>query len=175
MGNKRKQDDMSSDDNEQDGDKTPTNEKVSDDDNVTPNETLNDITDMKNTLDILKRKTTGENVDKKELDSIKEEYSSFFDEDSGNTSETEGINEIIDYLEGELSEALGKASLAGLNEALDEISHKTYEKSSESISEAPLNKRLKTREESTNTENSPLDYVLEKQNSDPLDPSDDLD
>ena len=49
MGSKRKQDDISSD-NEEDKDKTPTNERVSEDD-VTPNETLNDISEMKNTLE----------------------------------------------------------------------------------------------------------------------------
>jgi hypothetical protein len=173
MGNKRKQDDISSDNEEEDSDKTPTNEKVSEDDNVTPNETINDITDMKNSLEVLKRITKGEKVGKKELDSVKEEYSSFFDEESGNTTEREGIDEIIDYLEGELSEALGKASLAGLNEALDEISQKTSDKSFEGIYEPSLNKRLKTSEGSS--ENSPLDYVLEKQSSDPLDPNDDLD
>lgn len=49
MGSKRKQEDISSGE-EVDDDKTPTNEPVSGDDSVTPNETINDITDMKNTL-----------------------------------------------------------------------------------------------------------------------------
>lgn len=39
--------DVSDNSDDEDNDKTPTNEKDSGDDNVTPNETINDISDMK--------------------------------------------------------------------------------------------------------------------------------
>lgn len=98
------------------------------------------------------------------------------------------MKQIDNYLEGELSTTLNKASLDGLTKALDDVYNQ--KETSKETSEVPLNKRVKTNEASTSTENvpetkssnqkvsdglSPLDYVLEKQSSEPFDPSDDLD
>lgn len=140
---KRSYEDISSSE-DVDSDKTPTNEKVSDDGDVTPNENLNDITDMKNTLEQVKRAVKGENVGKNVIDDIKEEYSSYFDQESGNTTDKEALKEIKDYLEGELSTSLNKASLSGLSKALEEISSK----SSNEHTEEPINKKAKTSETS---------------------------
>jgi len=152
IGGKRNHADISNDSDDVDDDRTPTNEKVSDDGGATPNESLNDITDMKHTLEQVKRAARGEHIDNQELKKIKEEYSSYFDEDSGNATEKEAYEEIEEYLEGELSVSLGKASLAGLNEALDEISQKTTQKSSEESSVEPTNKKVKTSEASTSAD-----------------------
>lgn len=184
---KRSRQDISSDD-ETDNDKTPTNEPASDNDS-TPKESLNDLSDMKHTLENAKRAARGEHVDKEDLENIKEEYSSYFDEESGNTTEKEALKEIIEYLEVEIS-TLNKGSLAGLQEALDEIPIKS--------SSEPLNKKVKGNETSStenssesssqssaNTDNktsstkpsdglSPLDHVLDKQSTDPMDFGTDL-
>src|ERR1017187_1127123 len=103
IGGKGSEDDISSDNENEDDDKTPTNERVSGDDLVTPNETINDITDLKHNLEQVKRVARGEEIDKKDLDNIKEEYGAYFDEDSGNATEKESLNEIIEYIESELS------------------------------------------------------------------------
>jgi len=39
----------------------------------------------------------------------------------GNSTEKESYEEIVDYLEGKIEESLGKVSLAGLDEALNEV------------------------------------------------------
>lgn len=180
-------DDISDDSENEDNDRTPTNEKDSEEDDVTPNEAINDITDMKNTLEQVKQAARGEYLDKKVIDDIKESYSSFFDEDSGNATEKESFEEIIDYLEGELSTSLNSASLAGLDKALEEVYNKTYPKYSDKTSEEPLNKKVESSETTESAPEasssavksseglSPLDYVLDKQSTDPLDPTDDLD
>lgn len=148
IGNKRSYEDISSDnpvdsDNEGDNDKTPTNEKVCEDGDVTPNETVNDISDMKHTLNEVKRALRGDHMDNNSLEDIKEEYSSFFGEDSGNDTDKEALKEIKEYLEGELSESLGKASLAGLSKALDEIAESSNKESSPEASEEPEKKKAK--------------------------------
>lgn len=186
MENKKSDSDVSDNSDEEDNDKTPTNEKDSGDDSVTPNETINDITDMKNTLEQVKRAARGEHVDKKVMDNIKEDYESYFDEDSGNATEKESLEEIIGYLEDELSTTLNKASLAGLTKALEEILNPKSSEVTSSEKES-INKKAKSSE--TITESvaesstsavkaseglSPLDYVLEKQSTNPLDPTDDL-
>jgi uncharacterized protein YacL (UPF0231 family) len=74
---------------------------------------------MKNTLKKVEEVLKGEKINKEDMENIKEEYSSYFDEDSGNT-EKEGLEQIKDYLEDELS-TFSKASLAGLEKALDDI------------------------------------------------------
>jgi hypothetical protein len=147
IGNKRTYKDISSDnpvdsDDEGDNDKTPTNEKISEDEDVTPNETINDISDMKHTLEQVKRAIKGDHVDKKALDNIKEEYSSYFDEESGEGTDKKALEEVKEYLEGELSEYLGRASLAGLSKALEEVL-KPSDKGSSETSEEPGNKKLK--------------------------------
>lgn len=93
IGTKRGSEEISSD-SESDGDKTPIADQGSDND-VTPNETLNDITDMNNTLKKVEQALTGKDINKEDLENIKEEYSSYFDEDSGNT-EKEGLKEVKD-------------------------------------------------------------------------------
>jgi hypothetical protein len=173
MVNKRSHNDISSDSNNEyndndkgDSDNTPTNEKNSEEGDITPNETINDITNVKHTLEQVKRLARGEDIDKKDLDSIKEEYESFFDEDSGNTTEKESLNQIIEYLEGELSTSLNKASLAGLNEALDEILKEPSQKSSEGTYQESINKKAKTSEaSSTKTESAPESSFTNTENA----------
>lgn len=153
-GNKRSYEDISSDnpvdtddggnyDDEGDNDKTPTNEKVSEDEDVTPNETVNDISDMKHTLEQVKRGIKGDDVDNKVLKDIKEEYSSFFDKDSGNATDKEALKEVKEYLEGELSESLNRASLAGLSKALEEIAKPSNKESFPETFEEPVRKKTK--------------------------------
>lgn len=198
IGGKRTHEDISGE-NDTDSDKTPTNELAGEDDDqsVTPNETINDITDMKNTLGILKRALNGEPITPNERSQIEEEYSAFFDDESGNRTRREAYEEVKNYLEGELDQTVSKAGLAGLKDALDEIMKKSEDNSSE-----PSNKKAKTNEENTSREGvsetqtesssttsapkdtstvkspdseSPIDYVLRKQECDPYDPTDDID
>ena len=185
IGGKGSEDDISSDNENEDDDKTPTNERVSGDDLVTPNETINDITDLKHHLEQVKRVARGEEIDKKDLENIKEEYGAYFDEDSGNATEKESLNEIIEYIESELSLLLKKASLTGLKEALEEVYNKTSKTFSEGTESARnASEGLSTNREGvpetntskqTSNELTPLDYVLEKQSTDPLDFTDDQD
>jgi hypothetical protein len=138
---KRSYKDISSNEDNKDIDKTPTNEYVSDDDS-TPTEALNDneVSDAKNTLRTVERALNGEHVDKPSLDNVKEEFKSVFDEHNG---DIEGaLKEVKDYLEDELS-SLGKKSLAGLMEALEDIS-----------SEEHPSKRARTSEASAKSESN---------------------
>jgi len=65
-------------------DNTPTNEKQNTNDgHVTPNETINDITEMKHNLKETKRILNGENVDQKTQNNIKEEFAYHFDKKKG--------------------------------------------------------------------------------------------
>jgi len=138
-------------DGDGDGDITPTN-----DDDVTPTEEINDITDMKNTIknidDILNGK-----IDEEKLDEIKEEFSTWF-EDEDNT-EKDALESIKHYLDGEVKAALNNLS-DGLHKALDEI-NKTSD-----------DKKDKTNETSLS---SPIDYVIDKQSIEPMNPTDDQD
>jgi len=168
MEGKINDNDISDNSDNEDYDKTPTNEKDRGDDSITPNETINDITDMKNTLEQVERAILGKHVDKEVMKEIKEEYESYFDEDSGNYTEKESLEDIKSYLEGELSITLNKASLAGLDKALEEVS----KSSKETSQEEPFNKKVKSSETTesvseTSTSSaksseglSPLDYVL---------------
>lgn len=175
---KRSHEDISSD---EDSDKTPTNERVSEDD-TTPNESLNDISDMKNTLEKVKQAAKGQALDKKDFENIKEEYSSYFDEEGGNVTDKEAFDEIIDYLEEEISVTLKKSSLAGLPEALDELAIEPPKKKLKSSESSNTESQAEPSTEPTNTDKeskgnipsakpsdglSPLDYVLDKQSTDP--------
>jgi hypothetical protein len=104
---------------------------------------MNDISDMKHTLEGVKRVLEGDDEDNQVLDDIKEEYSSFFYEDSGNATDKEALEEIKEYLEGELSESLGRSSLAGLSKALEGIAKASDNKSSPEASEEPASKKIK--------------------------------
>jgi hypothetical protein len=53
---------------------------------------------MKNTLEQVKRAISGKHVDKKVMKEIKEEYESYFYEDSGNSTEKESLEDIKSYL-----------------------------------------------------------------------------
>lgn len=168
IGNKRSHNDISTDNNistdndistdnedvdseDSNSDTTPTNEKVSDGD-VTPNETINDITDMKHTHKQIERVLKGEEINKEDWDNIKEEYSSFFGEESGNTTDKESLTQIKDYLEGELNTSLNKASMDGLRKALEEVLNEIPKESSEETSDEPLHKKARISEKSYSTE-----------------------
>jgi len=177
-----------------DSDKTPTNQKDSEDDDVTPNETINDITDMKHTLDKVERLIKGENTNKDDLKNIKEEYSSYFDYESENGTELESLNQIKEYLDGELSLTLNSPSFDALKKALNEVLEESSSKSTKGNSQEPVNKKVKTSEgsssgiESTTEESSssstsgdtsqkipsdglsPLDYVIQKESETPPPP-----
>lgn len=146
----------------EDNDRTPTNEKNNDEGDVTPKST--DIEDMQNTLRNIKQALSGGSISKESLEDIKQEYSSYFDEDSENNTK-EALEEIKDYLEGELSASLKKGAFNNMTNALDNI-----DEVSETRSEASTSTSVKQSEEL-----SPLDYVLEKQSTDPIDSTDDLD
>jgi hypothetical protein len=178
IGNKRSIKDISSDnnsdkiptkdtdsDNDSDENKTPTKNTGSDND-VTPNETLNDISDMKNIRKKLEDVLSGKEINKEDLDEIKEEYSSYFDEDSENT-EKEGIEQIKEYLDGEIEKATNSALSAGLSKALEELNVTSDTKSSEEPL-VPESKKVKTNE----TTLSPVDYVIDKQSMEPINPGD---
>ncbi len=107
VGKNKTDEDISSD--SEDEDTTPTNERVSHDD-VTPNETINDLTNMKHTLELAKRAIRGEHIDDEDLEDIKEEYSSYFDEESNTTDDKEALKEIIDYLKDEINSTLNGPS-----------------------------------------------------------------
>ena len=152
-------DDDDDDGGSENSDTTPTNEKVSDGDgdgDVTPNETINDISDMKHTQTQLERILRGEKINKEDLDNIKEEYSSFFEEDSGNTTDKEAFTQIKEYLDGELSASLNKASMDGLWKALEEVLNEKPEESKET-SDEPLNKKAKMSEIPDSAESAPKD------------------
>jgi len=137
-----------------DGDKTPTKDTGSD--NVTPTEEINDITDMKNTVKNIEDILNGK-VDKETLDEIKEEYSTWF-EDEDNT-EKEALESIKHYLDGEIKSTLKNFS-GGLHKALDELNVTSDDK------------KDKTNETSIS---SPVDYVIDKQSLEPINPADDQD
>ena len=157
----------SDDDGSDDGDKTPTNNDSGGD--VTPNETLNDITDMKNTLKKVEEALSGKE-NKQDIDNIKKEFSSYFDEDSGNTTQEESLNQIKEYLVDEIKVLTDSASLAGLGSELDKLTVRSDIKSPEEPV-VSVNKKVETNEGSAST----IDFVLEKQSMDPLDPTDDQD
>lgn len=157
----------SDDDYSDDGDKTPTNKDSGGD--VTPNETLNDITDMKNTLKNVEEALSGKE-NKQDIDNIKKEYSSYFDEESGNTTQEESLNQIKEYIVGEIQGLIDSASLAGLGPELDKLTVRSDTKSYEEPV-VSANKKVETNEGSTST----IDFVLEKQSMDSLDPTDDQD
>jgi hypothetical protein len=172
MDNKINIKDISSDndsdnDGDNDGDKTPTKEKYSDND-VTPNETLNDITDMKDTLKKVEDVLSGKEINKQDLDNIKEDYNSFFDEDSGNETEEEGLKQLKEYIDDELEKAINSASLAGLDKELEKLTVRSDTKSYEEEPMVSPSKRVKTNEGSTST----IDFVLEKQSIEPIEPDD---
>jgi len=174
MEGKRSDNDISENSAEEDNDKTPTNEKDSGNDSVTPDETINDITDMKNTLEHVKRAIVGKHVDKKVMDDIKEEYNSYFYEDSGNSTEKESLDDIKNYLESELSIALNKASLDGLSEALEKVLESSNKTSPNESSNKVTSSESSASEASTSTAKpsdglSPLDHIIEKQSTDPID------
>lgn len=171
--------------NSDDGDKTPTNSgdttPTNNSGEVTPNVT--DIEDLQKTLRNVNKALKGEKVSKEDMAEIKEEYSSYFDEYSENTTTTEGLEQVKEYLEGELFPSLGKGKLDDLNNALNEIK-KNDSKNEASTSETSTGKastsETSTSETSTSSVKqsdglSPVDFVLEKQSMDPLDPTDDLD
>ena len=125
-GGERPEEHRNIEEDETDGDKTPTNPKsVNYDDDKTPTEELNDISFMKNSKNIIKelknkdvvnRLEKGlpiDNEDKENLDNLKEEYSSYFDEDSENTIE-EGLDQIDEYLDGELNTFYSKGKGKGI-------------------------------------------------------------
>jgi uncharacterized Zn finger protein len=157
----------SDDDGSDDGDKTPTNNDSGGD--VTPNETLNDITDMKNTLKKVEEALSGKE-NKQDIDNIKKEFSSYFDEDSGNTTQEESLNQIKEYLVDEIKILTDSTSLAGLGSELDKLTIRSDTKSHEEPV-VSANKKVETNEGSAST----IDFVLEKQSMDPLDPTDDQD
>lgn len=144
----------SNSDDDGDGDKTPT--KDTDSDDVTPTEEINDITDMKNTVKNIEDILNGK-VDKEKLDEIKEEFSTWF-EDEDNT-EKEALESIKHYLDGEIKSTLKNFS-GGLHKALDELNVTSDDK------------KDKTNETSLS---SPIDYVIDKQSLEPINPVDDLD
>lgn len=187
---KRTQKELLSD--QSDGNTTPTNKKAKLDsdnpqdseDDTTPIDELNDITDMKHTLDLVERKLRGQDIPDQELENIKEEYGSYFDE-SNFKSDKNSLEEIKEYLEGELSESLNKASLLGLNEALENIlqgkdvsNHKIdQDNKTDQDNEASTSKSASETVNSTSkpsTGQSPIDYVLDKQSMEPFDPTEDL-
>lgn len=150
---KRSHDDFTSEDN--DKDKTPTNEKISDD-GSTPTEGLSDedtsdeeASDAQETLGAVKRALNGEDIGKTSLDNIKEEFKSIFEDHIGDTKGA--LKEVKDELEGELS-SLGKKSLTGLTEALEDISNK----SSNKPLEEHTSKRAKTGEASEYSESDSI-------------------
>jgi hypothetical protein len=155
---------------EDEGDKTPTNDKGSGDES-TPREIVNDITDMTNTLKNIEKALSGEKIDKKDLEYIKEEYDSFFDEDSGTDSDQQGLEQVKEYLKQELEAETHKAELDGihLKEMLEKLKLTSDKKSSEEPT-VPGNKEVNKNETS-----SPLDHVLEKQSLEPLNPFDPFD
>lgn len=150
-GDKTPTNDIGSDD---DGDKTPTNNIGSDD--VTPTEEINDITDMKNTVKNIEDILNGK-VDKERLDDIKEEYSTWFEDEDN--SEKEALESIKHYLDGEIKSTLKNFS-DGLHKALDKLNVTSDYKKDKTI-ETPLS--------------SPLDYVIDKQSLEPINPADDQD
>lgn len=138
---KRSFKDITSNSDNEDIDKTPTNEIVSDD-GSTPTEALSDDenSDAKDILETVKRALNGEDVDKDSLDDIKEEFKNVFEDHQ--TDVVGALNEVKDMLEDELS-PLGTKSLAALTEALEDIS-----------SDEHPNKRARTSEASENSDSN---------------------
>jgi len=113
-------------------------------------EVLDEMDDMKRTKSLAKDlldKKVGETYDNQRpvrpkdfttLEEIKKEYSSFFDEDSENNT-TEGLQDVLDYLNGELSNLSGNTS--GSKEMKKEIDNIFKEE------EGNSNKKLKTESE----------------------------
>lgn len=143
-GNREIQNDIPYDSDEEDGGKTPTNESISEEED--------EISDIKETLELIERLERGEYIHREDLENIKEEYASYFEED--NVTEKEALKQIKESLEGELS-VFGKKSLDGLMEALEEASREIHQEYSEEPSEEPLKKRVKSSEASTSTEITP--------------------
>jgi hypothetical protein len=164
-----------SDSENDDNDKTPTNEKGSDMDSDTDTPNHKDISDLQHTLKQVKRAEKGEYIEEKYLKDIKEEFSSFFDEDSGNNTDKEAYEEILEYLQKEIDSTLkSEISLNNVNKKLENLL-----KDDKSTNEGSSNKNVKQSETSDKPKPSdglsPLDHVLEKQSIDPIDPTDDID
>lgn len=103
-----------------------------DDDEKITEESSNTMTNTKNRIKDLKDKGVIDRVenglpvshqDFKDLESIKEEYDSFFDEDSGNTLR-KGLNEVEDYLEEEIGSLSKNQPSGDLSKPLDDESKK---------------------------------------------------
>lgn len=109
----------SKDSDSDDSDTTPTNGSVegSEGGDTPTNERVDEQAETRNTLELVKRVAKGEDISRQDLENIKEEFSSYFEEDK---TEKEAYNDIIEELEGEVS-SFGKQSLTGLKEALDDL------------------------------------------------------
>jgi hypothetical protein len=133
-GKKNSEDISSDDDNNSDLDRTPRNKSPIEEGYRTPTQRdYEEISDLKRSLKNINRlieNNTPEKSDNnqpinpkdaEDLTNIEEEYSYFFDKDSGNKTKREALNEIKDKIEGELG-VFSETSLAGLSDALKEIS-----------------------------------------------------
>jgi len=172
-----------------DSDKTPTNARSPEDDGgETPTEQVNDISSMKNIKNIikdLKKNNVSNRLDqglpvsaknRENLSDIKEEFSSYFDEDSGNNTVEEALDQIDDYIEGELSSLSSKTpGFLELSKELNKIDEDSREtkrrkikhdssenddlpKNNESIKDQEsLNKSLKEKSSSSENKTDPLE------------------
>jgi hypothetical protein len=129
---KRNREDVSNEENVSNED---ANNEMSDD--------LNDMTSTKSKIRDLIDNGVIDRVDRglpvphksfKDLQDIKEEFESYFDEDSGN-SLTEGLEEVAEYLDGEIASLAGNNPSEGSNTPVeDESKRRKVEDSSENSS-----------------------------------------
>jgi hypothetical protein len=168
---KNSEDISSDDDNNSDLDRTPRNKSPIEEGYRTPTQRdYEEISDLKRSLKNINRlieNNTPEKSDNnqpinpkdaEDLTNLEEEYSYFFDKDSGNKTKREALNEIKDKIEGELG-VFSETSLAGLSDALKEISPE------------PANNKVI--EEQTERANTPKtsENAMPASNTQPLPPS----
>jgi hypothetical protein len=99
---------------------------------------IKELTD-KGVIDRVERGLPVSHKDFKDLENIKQEYGSYFDDDSGNTLK-EGMEEVSEYLEEELGSLPKNNSSEGLNTPSDDESkkRKTDDQSSSSSADLPI-------------------------------------
>lgn len=132
-----------------------------------------EASDIQNTLEIIEQLLKGDTLEKREnneiihpkdendLKNIEEEYSSYFDKDSNNSTKREGLEEVKEYLKEEMTH-LPKPSESYYPKPLKTIPEEEEENSEteEVKSEKPGFEKDAT---SSDSKSSLIDFVLDKQ------------
>jgi len=139
---------------------------------LTKKQDTDEASDMENTIETIEELLKGDTLEKsdnkqtinpkdeKDIKNIEEEYSSYFDEDSDNSTKREAMEQIKEYLKEEITK-LPKSSESYIPERMETIAEEDENSEAEEAeAEKPENKKDVT---SSDTKSSLIDFVLDKQ------------